>query len=300
MAEWAADVAVGAEQARRLIRGQFPQLATGSLELIGEGFDVTVWRVDTDWVFRFPRRAVVIEGLLRERSVLPAVAPHLPVGIPAAVFAGEPALGYPYPFLGSRYLPGEEPADTGRELAVDIARFLRALHSLDPAAVGGGELPVDPLSRAEPAVRVPRALARFDELEEAGVWSAPAAARAALETALELGPAEGRRLLHGDLHLRNVLAAGGRLSGVIDWIDVCLGDPAIDLSLYWSLVAPEDRPAFREAYGLIGPDRLLRARVLALFLTATLALHGHVEGLPAATAAAIAGLDRASRDERDS
>jgi hypothetical protein len=60
--EWSAEIAVGEELACRLIGEQSPELELRSLRLLGEGWDNTVWRVDDDRVFRFPRRAVVIQG----------------------------------------------------------------------------------------------------------------------------------------------------------------------------------------------------------------------------------------------
>jgi aminoglycoside phosphotransferase (APT) family kinase protein len=300
MSEWAADVTVDADLARRLIRGQFPALAADDLVLVGEGWDVTAWRVDEDWLFRFPRRDVVVPGLLRERAVLPRLAPLLPVGIPAAVFDGEPAAGYPHPFSGARYLPGAEigcePSDDHTMLALDLAGFLRSLHDADLTEVGAVDLPVDVVARADMRNRVPMTLARFDELEQHGIWQAPARIRDVVAAALDLPPPTTLRLTHGDLHFRQVLVTGGRLSGVVDWIDICRGDPAIDLPLYWSLVGPDGRRAFRDRYGPIDGDQLVRARVLALFLSGTLALYGHVEGHGAVLREALAGLDRSCRD----
>jgi aminoglycoside phosphotransferase (APT) family kinase protein len=90
-----------------------------------------------------------------------------------------------------------------------------------------------------------------------------------------------------------VLAEGTRLTGVIDWVDVCRSDPAIDLSLLWSFVPPASRGAFLEAYGPLDEAQLLRARVLALSLCAALAGHAHAEGLAEVEREALAGLARA-------
>ena len=108
-------------------------------------------------------------------------------------------------------------------------------------AAHGGGLPVDPMGRADMARRVPKTREALASLEAVGAWTAPAVVGRLLDEALELGPADGRVLLHGDLHVRHVLLddAGGP-SAVIDWGDVCVGDPSIDLSLYWSLL---DAPA---------------------------------------------------------
>jgi aminoglycoside phosphotransferase (APT) family kinase protein len=294
MEEWAADVVVDATWARRLIRSQVPSLAVETLESAGEGWDVTAWRVDHDWCFRFPRRAVVVDGLLRERAVLPRLAPHLPFAIPAAVFAGEPEDDYPYPFLGARFIEGAEPVGAGDELALDVARFLRELHAVEPAAVGGDLLPYDAVRRGDMQRRVPMTQRRFDQIAAAGIWTAPPEIRRIVADAEALPKPTRAHLAHGDLHLRQLLTLGGRLTGVIDWIDICLADPAIDLMAYWALAGEEARPAFVEAYGPIDEEQLLRARVLALFLWGTIALYGREEGLPVLEREAVAGLERAA------
>ena len=43
-----------------------------------------MWVVDERWAFRFPRRAIAVPGVERELSVLPRVAPLLPVPVPVA------------------------------------------------------------------------------------------------------------------------------------------------------------------------------------------------------------------------
>jgi hypothetical protein len=83
---------------------------------------------------------------------------------------------------------------------------------------------------------------------------------------------------------------------VIDWGDVCRSDPAIDLPLLWSFVPPEGRAAFLDAYGPVNEAQLLRARVLAVQLSAALANYGRVEGNAAVEGEAVAGLERALRD----
>ena len=82
MREWAAEVTVDEALARRLIGAQFPDLELRSIHPLGQGWDMTVWQVDEHWVFRFPRREMVIRGLLNEIALLPRLAPLLPLPIP--------------------------------------------------------------------------------------------------------------------------------------------------------------------------------------------------------------------------
>ena len=60
---------------------------------------------------------------------------------------------------------------------------------------------------------------------------------------------------------------------MIDWGDMCRSDPAIDLMLVWSLLPPAGRERFVAEYGPVDEASRLRARVLALFLGATLATY---------------------------
>src|SRR5207247_10901868 len=125
------------------------------------------------------------------------------------------------------------------------------------------------------------------------LWKEPPTVRAFLDGALELPPAELTSIVHGDLHFRQVLADGGRVTGVIDWVDVCRSDPAIDLSIAWSFLSAEGRARFLEAYGSVTQEQLVRARVLAFSLSAALAWNAHAEGLAAVEREALAGLERA-------
>ena len=77
-------------------------------------------------------------------------------------------------------------------------------------------------------------------------------------------------MCHGDLHFRHVLVEDDRVSGFIDWIDLCRGDPALDLQLVWSAFPPETRGEFFAEYGDVDDATLLRARALALFLNAAI------------------------------
>ena len=298
MSEWAAEAVVDCELARRLIRSQFRDLSASRVDPVGDGWDVTVFRVDERWLFRFPRRSIVLPGLRREIAVLPLLAPRLPVGIPVTVFVGEPTSEFPFPFVGARYLPGQElGADEQTavaDLGVELGRFLRMLHGIDPADVAGGDLPLDPLGRGEMAKRVPLTLSRLDDLASAGIWSAPGGIRELVRSTIELPRARSRTILHGDLHFRQILVKRGRLSGVVDWIDICQGDPAIDLAVYWALIGPADRQRFRVAYGPIGTAELRRARVLAFYLWGSVALQAHEQGCATIEREAIAGLNRAS------
>lgn len=135
------------------------------------------------------------------------------------------------------------------------------------------------------------------ELERLGLWSSEPDAVRVLQAAEELPPAEATAIVHGDLHFRHLLVdAQGGVTGVIDWGDVCRADPCVDLQLFWSFLPPSGRAAFLDAYGAVTDQQLLRARVLALGLSATLALYGHAEGLESVEREALGSLERPTLD----
>jgi hypothetical protein len=64
----------------------------------------------------------------------------------------------------------------------------------------------------------------------------------------------------------------------------------VDLALFWCVLPRAARGEFLTAYGAVNEEQLLRARVLSLFLCATLAVYGHSEGMESLRREAVAGL----------
>jgi aminoglycoside phosphotransferase (APT) family kinase protein len=299
MPEWDSEIEVGEELARRLIAEQFPQLDVTRLRRLGEGWDNTVWATSEQIAFRFPRRQIAIQGVEREMAILPELAPRLPARIPDAAYAGVVSAEFPWPWFGSRRIAGAEvalaglPADRRGRLAAQLGEFLGRLHSLRlPIAAS---LARDPMGRADMATRIPRARAALEQV--AGQWEGGARVDAVLGVAESLPPDTDPVLVHGDLNLRHALVAqSGELAGVIDWGDMCRAPRAVDLPLYWSLFDTDSRSAFRATYGPLDADTLARARVLALFLDATLATYAADKGMDPLKREALDSLHRTVTD----
>jgi aminoglycoside phosphotransferase (APT) family kinase protein len=296
---WAAETVVDEGLARRVL-ARVSGLEVRTLRRLAEGWDRDVWLLNEEFAVAFPRRQVGVPGIERELRVLPRLAPLLPLPVSGPVFVAPPGPHFQWPVAASRYLAGVElwQAELSladwRAVAAELGAFLRVLHGPEPLAAVGADLPVDPNSRMDMSLRVPKtreALARVDEL---GIWRAPASANVLLAEAERLTPTDRLGVCHGDLHPRHVLVENGRISGVIDWNDACRADPALDLSLLWSAVPVEARAAFFEVYGACAPDQELRARVVALSLCAYLAEQAHDEGNDAFLEPLVRGLVRAA------
>jgi aminoglycoside phosphotransferase (APT) family kinase protein len=301
MAEWKPELEVSERLVRELLAQQFPELPGPTVQRLSAGWDNTVFLVNGAWVFRFPHRQVALAGVRTEMEVLPRLAPHLPLPIPHPVFLGRGSQAYPWPFFGARLVPGQESAafqlSAGERaaLAPQLARFLRALHAPELCAALRPLLPPDTQRRTDMAARLPKTRQRLEELRRLGHETFEEALAEMFEAAQSLPPPVSTALVHGDLHFRHLLLAErAQLSGIIDWGDLHLGDPAVDLQLYWSFLPPEGREAFLAEYGPVTPDGLLRARVVAVFLSAVLASYGHQEGLKDVEREALWGLRQAA------
>jgi aminoglycoside phosphotransferase (APT) family kinase protein len=76
------------------------------------------------------------------------------------------------------------------------------------------------------------------------------AVTAAWEAALQTPVWHGSPVwIHGDLQSGNLLSVQGKLSAVIDFGCLGVGDPACDLIVAWNLLSTETRDVFRAALG---------------------------------------------------
>ena len=279
------------------------------MHAIAEGWDNSVFGVGQELAFRFPRRAMALAGVRREIAVLPVIAPMLPLPIPSPVYVGTDDHPHdPWPFFGARLVPGTELArsmlpETSRAPAAEAAGlFLRRLHAPEilAAALAAADepLPDDPMHRAWPRARIADTSGLLEKLANDGAWRADVLVERLLWHAAELdAPAAGSVLVHGDLHIRHLLVdttgSEARATGVIDWGDLCVGDPAVDLSLGFAGFDGEARQAFLDAYGGIDSERELRARALAIRLSAILATYALATRQRALAAESLCGLRRA-------
>lgn len=299
MPEWDAEIEVDEARASALIAASFPELDGASVRKVAEGWDNVVHLVDERWAFRFPRRQLAIPGVEREIATLPRLADQLPSPIPSPRWIGAPVDGYPWPWFGAAHLPGEELAmtdlpDERREaIATEVGGFLKALHAPRLASRIGNELPVDPMRRADMTVRIPNARLRLQRAAAAGLWEPTEAVERLLADASSLPPSPRTRVLHGDLHARHVLVDGERVSGIIDWGDVCTGDPSADLALAFGAFVGAPRRAFLSAYGRIDGLTEIRARVIAVFVASALLEYAADRGMEPLRRDSLRSLERA-------
>jgi aminoglycoside phosphotransferase (APT) family kinase protein len=283
-----ADIEITAELVRDLVRDQHPDLADRPVRLGARGWDNQLWRLGDDLAVRLPWATGSADALLRnEFSWLPALAPRLPLPVPVPQRFGEPSDRFPRPWLITTWLPGtpadRAPVTRASDAAAALAAFLTALHQPAPDGAPAGRDRGGPL--ADRAEAFARGLA---DATGRGLIPDPDAVRAVWHDAVTAPPWTGPALwLHADLHPANVLTAGGTLCGVIDFGDVCAGDPAYDLAAAWLLLPDDTTDRFLAAYRPAPDTATLRrargwamARAIGGILIADNGVHGRPGGKP--------------------
>lgn len=242
------------EPYRAAIREQFG-LAASSISYLSEGWDSVACLVDERLVFRFPKRASVQRRLQREISLLPLLAARLPLPIPQFRYIGQPDAHFPYIFVGYERLAGDSVMEWPDQIwqadwwQQPLAAFVTALHAVpleQARAQGVGNFSlVGPLLGIVDEPPSWRAMIEdYHQQTRQRVYPLiDGAAQAALSQRFESFLADQRNfaftsvLLHADLGEDHVLidAAARRVTGVIDFGDMAIGDPALDV---WPRLLP--------------------------------------------------------------
>jgi aminoglycoside phosphotransferase (APT) family kinase protein len=240
-------VTVDAKQVRGLVADQFPQWADLPVRPVANGgWDNWTFHLGDAMLARLPSAAEYALAVDKEQRWLPALAPRLPLAIPAPLAKGQPGAGYPFAWSVYHWLDGE-PASAERindsvRFAVDLADFLAALQSVDTTDAprpgkhnwfrGGTLRTYDGLAQ--------RALTALDGHVDIDL------ARTIWKNALDARWDGVESWFHGDLAQGNLLLNGGELAAVIDFGTCGVGDPSCDYAIAWTLLTADGRRVFRK------------------------------------------------------
>jgi aminoglycoside phosphotransferase (APT) family kinase protein len=221
---------------REIVAMHLPEQRIDTVVLIGEGEDHIAFEIDRDLIVR-RRRSPGPEQLNRESRLLTAVSAVSPVPVPAPVFVDSERGAIAY-----RKLPGTPLLDLPAQfrtahatsIAATLGDLLAALHAVPPEQLS--ELvDVDDLPPGE-------WLREAAELYPAVAEHLPPPYSKRIEAFLATAPPTGDHPLvfsHNDLGIEHVLVdESGTVTGIIDWSDAALVDPACDYALLFRDLGP--------------------------------------------------------------
>ncbi|NMG38833.1 phosphotransferase [Chelativorans sp. ZYF759] len=209
----------------------------------------------TRWVLRLPRRADVMARARIEARALALIGPQLPVAVPDWRVFAEDLIAYPM-------LPGEPGLTFDPETYEVTWHFDRnsplyprtlgaaiaALHAIEPETARAADLPVFTPAALRQKWRddLARVAAEFDVapglLTELRGWVEDESYWPDVCT-----------LIHGDLYAGHVMVeTDGRATGIIDWTEARVADPAVDLAGHVRAFGEDALPALIEAYAAAG------------------------------------------------
>jgi aminoglycoside phosphotransferase (APT) family kinase protein len=205
------------------------------MELLDEGWDFQVFEVDAGWLFRFPKREASVAKLNMERKLLSDLGEWVSLPVPSYEYFCESHEGSIRPFAGYKKLPGingdiSKLVDRHR-VAQQLGEFLARLHTypVDKAREAGVPEARDLVTHWREKSR--EQLRRLNDLNvNIGLL------RRYIENDTPVSFQGSPSLVHNDLWAEHILVdtCSGEVSGIIDWGDTVIGDPAIDFACLYT------------------------------------------------------------------
>ncbi|MEV0384199.1 aminoglycoside phosphotransferase family protein [Nonomuraea sp. NPDC050643] len=217
-----------------LLSHHLPGYQVRTVYRLGHGLDNTVYEVNEELLVR-RRRAADPEANRQEVARLAAVAELSPLPVPEVLFADDESGVIAYRKLEGEPLHRNPVVDPAR-LAEPMGRFLSAIHGAAPERMRE----VAPLDRYPAPTLLQDAELDYRDVER----HVPVDQRPLVERFLRaLPPDEPRslRFCHNDLGAEHVLVdtESSTITGVIDWSDAAITDPAHDFALIYRDLGPE-------------------------------------------------------------
>ncbi|WP_150466311.1 aminoglycoside phosphotransferase family protein [Francisella sp. SYW-9] len=258
---------INVDLAYKIIKKQFPEYSHLDIKSVEkQGHDNRTYRIGNDMLIRIPTAESYALKVPKEQELLPMLAKHLSVAIPAPIKMGKPSDDYPYPFSIYKWLDGSSAnhvtlgGQSLENLAFELANFLKELQAITnvegPNPGQHNWWRGDHISVYDPGAR--EQIAKLADIIDGN--SALELWERACATKWNKAPI----WIHGDYAVGNILIKDNKLSGVIDFGGTAMGDPACDLVIAWTYLSSRARDIF-VAEMRLDNDTWLRARAWVLW-----------------------------------
>lgn len=258
---------ISIELVKKLVDEQFPQYSNLEIQPVKfTGIDNRTFHLGNDMLIRMPSAEGYAPQVLKEQKWLPVLDKYLDIKIPKPIHLGKSEADYPWNWSIYQFIPGKSvntlklTTDEKKELANDLASFIKNLHQVPTKDAPKGGLHnyyrgchqsiYDKDARED----IETLSDIIDSSKALNLW----------EKALKSKWMQKPVWVHGDLAIGNLLMQNGKLTAVIDFGCMGIGDPACDLVMAWTFFDDESREIFETKTDL-DEDTWNRARAWALW-----------------------------------
>ena len=213
------------------------RLADGASSIVVEGAG--------GFVFRIGKNPESVDSYRHEAQLLPILRGHVDVPIPDPRWCAGPSEALPFGVFGYRKLLGESlqkkriEALDWKKIAADVGTFMQQLHAVPLDCLKDVKLPdfhgkpstlADIQAQVLPYLKL---VLTAREYEVANQWMEQMQIDSQMQ---QYSPT----LVHGDLFYANLLVdeVKSRITGVVDFENASIGDPAQDFATQYSLGQP--------------------------------------------------------------
>lgn len=255
---WNQSIDINKNKAKQLIESQH-SIFIKTIQLLDEGWDNLVYLVNETLIFRFPRRDLGVVCMENEISLLPYVASQVSFPLSTPQWIGVPSDLYPYPFSGYTIIPGKAVSDASLSLisdpkfAITLASWLAELHAIPIKDEHIALIKGDQRWRYDVNHRILRCKENLTNYEN--YFLELGFDKTTLLEVIDFLPhltfkEDKQSYLHADLYSRHVVMNPQTFipTGLIDWGDIHIGHPGIDLSV-GMIFTKELFEVFINAYG---------------------------------------------------
>ncbi len=231
------------ENIKQIINDEFPKFDISSIKNIGEGENSKAFLINEDFIFRFPKREDVKQHFKKEIEVLPKIRSQLNLEIPNFNFISKEIN-----FVGHKNIPGEflrpkiyHSLEEKYQIEIQktLAAFLSQLHEINLNLVSGSKLEI---------MNYKEEYSGNLELAKQLIYPKISAKRREIITLLFTNYLHNPdrfkytpRLIHNDFSLDHILfeSESKKLSGIIDFGDMAIGDPDYDFMYLLDSFGPQ-------------------------------------------------------------
>ncbi len=212
-----------------------PVIDVDSLAVNDSGIHNTIVTVNHEWIYRFPKYSEEAERIAKEYHLLRALGQYISLPVPYPEYSNLEGESVSDIYIAYRLIPGKPlfrqsflQIDNHERLAAQLGTFLKELHSI----------PIDNFVSLDIETVDSRMkwLGFYNEMKKKLYPSMRQDARERIDRVFDMflnDPSNftfKKTLVHGDLGPTNILHVGDNISGIIDFSEAGIDDPAVDIA----------------------------------------------------------------------